>query len=371
MRGRMKRRFLSVTLLFLCLGMSLPLAASRRRAVSPRPYYPNCSMITGSSAVTFTRDEGRTLADFAAPPQPISYTYGLTAMLDELDTLVAWNRDDLLISEDAGCSWRVAATIEGSDFPPKLEPARGGRVYAWSENRIFFVRYDSRGAVKLRQPVEFIGVTADATNGERLRAGGADGSLWESLDAGETWDPIGTRLEAPIFYRFAFDPTDLDHVVAGTSPNGAYVSRDGGRNWTRATGLGTSANVFQLVFSPVDANRVWAFGINNEESNQNHPSHGRHIYLSDDGGATYRPVVDEAPGVKLVNGPTMAAHPIHRDVLYFIFGTHIFQYGTDLFRYDAGTNALTMTHSTLDDVDAITFSRRNPNVMYLGVEAVD
>ncbi|HEV7763951.1 MAG TPA: dispase autolysis-inducing protein [Thermoanaerobaculia bacterium] len=360
----------SIVLLLLII-VALP-ATARRRAVSPREQYPPCSMVTGSSTVTFTRNEGFTLAPFAAAPQPISYTYGVAAMVDEIDTLVAWNNDDLLISTNAGCSWRIAATVEGADFPPKLEPARGGRVYAWSENRISFVRYDSRGAVKLRQPVEFIGLTADATNGDRLRAGGANGSLWESVDAGETWSPIGAKIDSPIFYRTIFDPNDLDHVVIGTTSNGAYVSRDGGKNWTRATGFGSNgANVFHFVFSPVDANRVWAFGIDLGQSNGEDQSHGRHIYQSDDGGATYRAVIDEAPGVKLVNGPTMAAHPTQRDVLYFIFGTHIFDYGTDLFRYDAGTGQLTMTHSALDDIDAIVFSRRNPSVMYLGIEAVD
>ncbi|MFL6245960.1 MAG: WD40/YVTN/BNR-like repeat-containing protein [Thermoanaerobaculia bacterium] len=364
----MKRR--SLFLLSLSLVLALPVAA-RRRAVSPREAYPPCSMITGNSAVTFTRNEGFTLAPFAVPPKPIVYTYGLASMIDEVDTLVAWNRDDLLISTNAGCSWRVAATVEGSDFPPKLEPARGGRVYAWSENRLFFVRYDARGAVKLRQPVEFVGVAVDPANGDHVRTGGFDGSLWETVDAGESWNALGSRIEAPMVYRFAFDPHDLDHIAAGTVTNGAYLSRDGGRTWTHATGFGNSANVFHLAFSPVDGNRVWAFSINNEESNGDNPSHGRHIYLSDDGGATFRPVVDEAPGVKLINGPTMAPHPTNRDVLYFIFGTFYQGYGTDLFRYDAGNALLTMTHSDLDDVNAIAFSRRTPTVMYLGTEAMD
>jgi hypothetical protein len=354
-----------------CVALSAS-ASPRRRAVTPRELYPRCSIVTGASAVTFTRNDGFTLAPFAEAPRPIAYTYGVAAMIDEADTLVAWHRDDLLLSTDAGCSWRIAATIEGSDFPPKLEPARGGRVYAWSENRLFFVRYDARGAVKLRQPVEFIGITADSTNGERLRAGGADGTLWESSDAGESWIAIGTKIAASLFYRFVFDANDLDHVVAGTVTHGAFVSRDGGRNWTQATGFGSNgANVFQLVFSPVDANRVWAFGINLEESDSGDSSHGRHIYVSDDGGATYRAVVDEAQGVKLINGPTMAAHPLTRDVLYFVFGTHIFDYGTDLFRYDAASAQLTLTHSALDDVNALAFSRKDPSVMYLGVEAAD
>src|SRR5215213_11408182 len=173
-------------LLSLLLVLALP-AAARRRAVSPRDAYPGCSMVTGNPGVTFTRNEGFTIAPFAEPPRPIAYTYGLASMIDEAETLVAWHRDDLLISTNAGCSWRIAATVEGSDFPPKLEPARGGRVYGWSENRLFFVRYDARGAVKLRQPVEFVGLAADPANGDRIRAGGFNGTLWESVDAGETW----------------------------------------------------------------------------------------------------------------------------------------------------------------------------------------
>ncbi|MFP5247854.1 MAG: dispase autolysis-inducing protein, partial [Thermoanaerobaculia bacterium] len=96
-----------------------------------------------------------------------------------------------------------------------------------------------------------------------------------------------------------------------------------------------------------------------------------HIFRSDDGGETYWPVVTEVPGVKLTNGPPMAAHPFDRDILYFTFGTHIFDYGTDLFRYDASTSSLTMTHSTYDDVNSIVFSRRDPTLIYLGIEAVE
>jgi hypothetical protein len=328
-------------------------------------------MITGTGAVTFTPDHGHSLTPFAVPAHAISYTYGLTAMIDEPDTLMAWHQDDLLVSTDAGCSWRVAATIPGADFPPKLEAAKGGRVYAWSENRLFLVRWDSRGAQVLKPPAELVGITADATNGERLRAGGGDGSYWESVDAGDSWTRLGSLGVSPLVYRFAFNPNDLDHILAGTVTAGAYVSRDGGRNWTKATGIARNdANVFNVLFSPADPNRVWAMGIDSDESNNGHPSHGRHIYLSDDGGATYRSVIDETPGVKLVNGPTMAAHPTNRELLYFVFGTHFQGYGTDLFRYDAAGNSLTMTHSSYDDINAIAFSRRHPHLLYLGLETV-
>ncbi|HEX2059918.1 MAG TPA: dispase autolysis-inducing protein, partial [Thermoanaerobaculia bacterium] len=347
----MSRRFL----IALLICSTLPAFAARRRATVPRDVYPPCSIVTGTAAVTFTRDDGRFLARSTEPRKPIAYTYGLAAMLDEPDTLMAWHNNDLLVSTDGGCAWRVVATIEGWDFPPKLEPARGGRVYAWAENRLFFVRYDARGAVKLKPPVEFVGVGVDAENGDRVRAGGADGTLWESLDAGESWTQFGRLTGAPLFYRFTFDPRNLDHIVAGTVTTGAHVTFDGGRNWSRASGVGAMANVFNLIMSPVDPNRVWAMGIDLSDS-------GRHIFVSDDGGVTYRIVITEAPGVKLINGPIMAAHPVHRDVLYFAFGTHVFDYGSDLFRFDLATNTLTMTHSDHDGINAITFSRRNPSV---------
>jgi photosystem II stability/assembly factor-like uncharacterized protein len=333
-------------------------------------YYPACSMITGTAAVTFTLDQGRTLTPSAETLAPLSNTYGLAA-LDTPDTLMAWHRDDLLLSTDAGCSWRVVATIPGASFPPTITPAPGGRAYAWSENRQFFVRYDSRGAKLLKQPIEFMGVGVDPQNGEHLRAGGVDGTVWESHDAGESWTYIGALTGSVLYYRFTFDPANLDHVVAGTVSNGAYVSRDGGKNWTRATGIGVrSSNVFNFAMSPVDGNRVWAMAIDNDQTNDA-PSHGRHIYQSDDGGASYRPVVSEAAGVKLVNGPIMAAHPTNRDLLFFIFGTHTFGYGTDVFRYDAAAKTLSVEHNDLDDVNAIAFSPNDPGVMYFGLERVD
>lgn len=362
-------RRLSLLLLVL-LTAALPAAARRRAVHKPAPF-PPCSMIAGSGAVTFTLDEGQTLAPSATPLAPIAHTYGLAALDAPADTLLAWVGDDLLISSDAGCSWRVEATVPGAGFPPTITPAHGGRAYAWSENRSFAVRYDARGVTRLKQPVDFMGLGVDPHNGEKLRAAGIDGSIWESRDGGDSWEPFGRLEGAPGYYRFVFDPADLDHVVAGTLSNGAYVSRDGGKSWTHAAGIAPRiANVFTFAISPVDGNRVWAMGIDMDYTPDD-PAHGRHIYLSDDGGATYRPVVDEAPGVKLINGPIMAAHPTNRNVLYFVFGTHTFDYGTDLFRYDASTKSLTVRHNDQNDINAIAFSRRDPGVMYLGLEKVE
>jgi hypothetical protein len=354
------------TLALLLVFLALPATAARRRAVVVSPAYPPCAMVTGTPAVTFTHDFGATLASAAEPRQPIAYTYGLAAMLDEPDALMAWHRDDVLYSSDAGCSWRVLATIPGSPFPPRLEPARDRRAYAWSENRQWAVRIDSRGTRILTVPVEIIGLAADPANGEHVRIGGNDGTLWDSRDGGESWTRIGSIPGSQYsFYRFTFDPFDMDHVLAGMVTNGAAVSYDGGRSWAAATGLGPhGTNVFNLIFSPIARDVVWAMGVEVDSST-------KRIYRSDDGGRTYRAVVTNGPGLSLINGPTMAADPQNANVLYFIFGTAVFDYGTDIFRYDDSTKTVTVAHhDEIDDINSIAFSPTDPGLMYFGLEIV-
>jgi hypothetical protein len=74
--------------------------------------------------------------------------------------------------------------------------------------------------------------------------------------------------------------------------------------------------------------------------------------------------------VHLVNGPIMAAHPRNPDILYFVFGTYFQGYGTDLFRYNAVTRMLSVTHSQWDKIDAIAFDPNDPALMYLGLEVL-
>ena len=80
--------------------------------------------------------------------------------------------------------------------------------------------------------------------------------------------------------------------------------------------------------------------------------------------------IEASAEVTLINGPTMAAHPTDPNVLYFVFGTYYADYGTDLFRYDASTKTLTMTHNRHHDVNAIAFAPGDPDIMYLGLEHV-
>jgi hypothetical protein len=356
--------------------MTSTLASAQVAAPAPGAWEtPACRRIVGTSGVTFTSDDGATLASTTLRLRGTTSTLGLAA-LDVPNVLLAVQDRTLLRSANAGCRWTSLGDIPSvSDgFPLFLTAAPGGRAYAWADNRPDLARVDGTVVTPLRAPVaSIIGLAADGTNGDVVRLAGDDGTVWESTDGGGRWSQMmALPSDAGVLfaYRAAFDPSNLDHIVFGTAVAGAFVTHDGGKNWTTSAGFnptGGSANVFQVIFSPADPRVVWAMGLNFAEYDAGDPSEGKHIYRSTDGGDTFTAVVTKSADVTLVNGPVMAAHPTDADVLYFVFGTGFANYGTDLFRYDAATATLTHTHNAYDGVDAIAFNPTDPSFLYLGL----
>ena len=351
-----------IRIMTIALACAAAFAAVPVRAGEPWAA-PACESVAGTPAVTFTRDEGKTLAPTEGELHGVAYTYGLVA-LDTPNTLVAEHDGRILRSTDAGCTWTAIGTVDRA--PLVLTAAEGGRAYAWSDTGNSLYRIDAGGVTPLVSPVDsIVGLAADVADGAHVRLGDGLGVVWESTTAGDgRWTNIGTNPVAdPLVYRVAFDPNDLDHVLVGLATEGAFVSEDGGATWQQATGFskgGTRANVFNLVVSPIDGRIVWAMGLDLADD-------GRHIYRSKDGGRTFKRVLNQTRRVTLINGPIMAAHPTNPNVLYFVFGTYFQNYGTDIYRYDARKKRVTKTHNAYDDVSSIAFNPADPSVMYLGL----
>ena len=347
-------------ILILLLVLGAPVVYGQRRRSIIQTFFPPCSVVEGTPGVTFTRDEGQTLAPVAERLSGVAYTYGLT-FLDVPHTMLSFHRETLSISNDNGCHWRALGDYR-ADFPPTITAAAGGRAYIWSDNRRFLLRYDSRGVTTLKPQAAIIGLAVDPNDGLHVRAGFDDGGIAESRDGGDTWTGLGFLPgTAGLGYRVTFDPSNLDHVVYGGAGDGAFVSFDGATTWTKARGsLSDRVNAFHFAISPVNGNTVWMMALDLADES-------RHIYLSRDGGVTYVPVVDDSADVAIVNGPLMVAHPTKPDVMYFVFGTNFQGYGTDVFRYDAATRSLTKTHNDYHDVNAIEFAPGRPDIMYFGL----
>ena len=324
---------------------------------------PACASVAGTGAVTFTLDEGTTLAPTQGTLSGIAYTYGLAA-LDIPNTLLAEHKGDLLRSEDAGCSWTKIGTLAGGLF--RITPGHGGLAYAWVENGAGFYRIENGAPTLLSTPAQnIVGLGVDPIDGKHLRVGDSTGAVHDSADGGATWTKQSTVPAQGLFlgYRFAFDPADLDHILFGQSTGGAWVTTDGAA-WKQSTGLGASANTFSIVVSPVDSNLVWA------ESLELGPD-TRHLYRSTDGGASFDAVVTESAEVTLINGTLLAPHAANPDILYFVFGTSFQNYGTDLYRYDHATATVTKTHNSYDEISSIAPSPADPSILYLGLTSED
>ncbi|HVT03153.1 MAG TPA: sialidase family protein [Thermoanaerobaculia bacterium] len=348
--------------------------ARRHPSRSERIPLPNCAVIEGTAAVTFTGNDGRLLTPTSGPLHGVNYTMGLVA-LETPGVLLAAAGTSLIRSTDHGCSWSVIGELRGSEgFPPFLTAARGNRAYAWADQRSDLFSIDGMSVRVLKSPVTaMIGLGVDPGTSDHVRIAGGDGSVWDSSDGGASWTARpGKAPPASIFYRARFEEADLDHIVLGTASTGSFLSRDGGLTWTASRGLGAKgANIFELTISVADPRIVWAAGIDFAELDGGAPSGGRHIYLSEDGGASFRPVVDASPTVTIRNGPVMAAHPANPNLMYFAFGSYFQKYGTDLYRFDVSNGQLTTEHNSYDGIDAIAFQRGNPSVMYLGLESVE
>jgi hypothetical protein len=324
-------------------------------------HIPECGAVSGTDAVTFTTDEGATLAATSGVLSGTVYTNGVAA-LDVPNHLLAEHAGRLLRSEDAGCTWRDTGAVEAAGS--RLTAAPGGRAYAWTHDGPTLQLIDADGSIgTLGTPTPNL-LELAALPSDRVRIGGQDGTLYESV-AGERFQALGVAAPTGggvLGYDVAIDPNDPDHALFGASSVGAFVTFDAGVTWERCAGFSTgSANVFRLVVSPADGSVVYATALDMATGDS------KHIYRSEDGGLTFEKVVDESAAITIRNGPVMAAHPMNADVVYFVFGTWYDAYGTDIYRYDHATGLVTTTHNGYDDVGVLEFSPATPSVVYLGL----
>jgi hypothetical protein len=311
--------------------------------------------------VTFSPDGGATLTPSSSPPLTgTKYTFGVVA-LDTPNVVLADNAGTLLRSTDAGCTW---SAVGSTGFPAAMLGAgKGGVAYGWVDNDAGLYRYDGAAIVPLTSPAaNIVGLGVDSKDGAHVRLLDSSGQMFETLDGGATFAPVGVPApNAGFVYRAVFDPNELDHVFAGVIVDGAYMTADAGTTWKHATGFGAgNANVFNAAISPVDGAVVWAEGIELGPDT-------RHVYRSTDGGLTFTPVVDETDPVNLYNGNPLWPDPVDASRLVFEFGMSFQNYGTDLYFYDAATDALTTHHHPVHGLRALAFSPADPAVLYLGI----
>ena len=133
--------------------------------------------------------------------------------------------------------------------------------------------------------------------------GAVGGGVWESGNAGRTWEPVFDGQPIASIGALAVAPSDPRVLYVGSGEadmrsdisygNGMYRSGDGGKTWTR-TGLEATRQIGRILVDPRDANRVFVAALGHAYG----PNPERGVYRSTDGGRTWSRVLfkDENTG---------------------------------------------------------------------------
>jgi hypothetical protein len=324
---------------------------------------PECTTVVGAP-VTFTRDDGRSLAKIEPELTGTTYTTSVIA-LQAPNQLLAAKDSELHRSEDSGCHWASLGRVEG-DFI-QLVPGAGDRAYGYSPHLPDVLVVTEDGAAYVRGPgADVRGLAARPDEPRTLRLVDAKGNVYSSEDDGQTWTWLGAApgVTEGSVQAAAFGGAALDRVVIAMW-GGVSTSIDGGRQWKRATGLSrTSANIFSVAISPADEQIVWVQGI--DLAAEGAPD-GRHIWISRDGGLHFEVVVTASADVQLTNGVPMLAHPTDPDILYFTWGTAFQGIGSKLYKVSAQEKSVTYTTNPYSRIMALTASPADAGLLYLGL----
>ncbi|MBV8067890.1 MAG: hypothetical protein JO113_07925 [Candidatus Eremiobacteraeota bacterium] len=132
--------------------------------------------------------------------------------------------------------------------------------------------------------------------------GAVDGGVWESTDAGRTWQPVFDDQDIASIGSIAVAPSDPRTIYVGTGEadmrsdiaygNGAYKSTDGGRSWSHI-GLIDARQIGAIVVDPRNANVVYVAALGHAYG----PNEERGVFKTTDGGKTWSKILYKGPDV--------------------------------------------------------------------------
>jgi photosystem II stability/assembly factor-like uncharacterized protein len=126
--------------------------------------------------------------------------------------------------------------------------------------------------------------------------GAVNGGIWETGDAGRTWQPIFDSQPVGTIGAIAIAPSDTKVIYAGSGEadmrsdiaqgDGVYKSTDGGRSWVHV-GLRDTQQVGKILVHPNDADVVYVAALGHPYG----PNAERGVFRSRDGGRNWQKVL--------------------------------------------------------------------------------
>ncbi len=148
-----------------------------------------------------------------------------------------------------------------------------------------------------------LAVTGVPGEPEHFYFGAVDGGVWETINAGRTWNPIFDNEPIASIGSIAIAPSDHHVIYVGSgeadmrssisSGNGMYKSTDGGKTWSHI-GLEDTKAIGRIIVDPRDANVAYIAALGHPYG----PNEQRGVFKTTDGGQTWNKVlyVDASTG---------------------------------------------------------------------------
>ena len=127
------------------------------------------------------------------------------------------------------------------------------------------------------------GFSVDPDDHNHVIIGAQTGGVWRTTDGGQNWTPLNDFYSNMTVYSTAIDPKDKDVYYFGSSAGRIYKSFNAGQSWSQV-GVAGNSLVNKILINPFNTDILFA-------SSQNSG-----VFRSDDGGFTWRPLIDDNSG---------------------------------------------------------------------------
>ena len=141
-----------------------------------------------------------------------------------------------------------------------------------------------------------VAVTGVPGQPEHFYFGSVNGGVWETRDAGRTWQPIFDSQPIGSIGAIAVAPSNPDVIYVGSGEadmrsdiaqgDGMYKSIDAGKTWTKI-GLTDSQQIGRVLVHPSDPSTVYVAALGHPYG----PNAERGVYRSRDGGSTWQKIL--------------------------------------------------------------------------------